>query len=82
MLKNKIKKILIIAGVILGLGFIFSYKSKPIQQIPNTTIEYKDTKVNLGQEQKNQYNTDTEQVKVTKENIKQEKQASKRERVY
>ena len=47
MLKNKIKKILIIAGVILGLGFIFSYKPKPIQQIPNTTIEYKDTKVNL-----------------------------------
>ena len=47
MLKNKIKKILIIAGVILGLGFIFTYNSKPIQQIPNTTIEYKDTKVNL-----------------------------------
>lgn len=48
----------------------------------NTDNTTKDTKVNLGQEQKNQYNTDTEQVKVTKDNIKQEKQASKRERVY
>ena len=47
MLKNKIKKILIITGVILGLGFIFSYKPKPIQQIPNTIIEYKDTKVSV-----------------------------------
>ena len=47
MLKNKIKKILIIAGVILGLGFMLSYKPKPIQQIPNTIIEYKDTKVSL-----------------------------------
>ena len=47
MLKKKIKKILIIAGVILGLGFILSYKPKPIQQIPNTIIEYKDTKVKL-----------------------------------
>ena len=47
MLKNKIKKMLLIAGVILGLGFIFTHKPKPIQQIPNTTIEYKDTKVSL-----------------------------------
>ena len=39
MLKNKIKKILMIAGIILGLGFIFSYKPKPIQQISKAIIE-------------------------------------------
>lgn len=38
--------------------------------------------IKIGQEQKNQYNTDITETKVTKDNIKEEQQKDKRERIY
>ena len=63
-------------------GIKYWQEQAEIEKKLNSNAQETTDDIKLGQEQKNQYNTDITEVKVAKDNIKQEKQASKRERVY
>lgn len=65
-----------------GIKFWQEQAEKEKQLNEKNTETEDNEEIKTGQQQKNQYNTNETETKVTKDNIKAEKQAEKRERVY
>ena len=63
-----------------GIKFWEEQAKKEIEL--NSTVDGGKTEVKIGQQQKNQYNTDIVETKERKKAIKEENKAAKRERIY